>query len=113
MLVLSTPHPHYYAEVLKTILGINRVDCDGHVNLFSRAHLIEVLHKCGFEVIKVKSTHIWIPLARIVVTSTHLPAFFSESLIYVARKRHTIDYAALLKARGLPQSIDKWMIGSS
>ena len=67
MLVISTPHPHYYLEVLKTILGINRVDCDGHVNLFSRSHLSEVLRKLGFEVVEVKSTCMWFPLVRIVL----------------------------------------------
>ena len=81
-LFLSTPNPYYYLEILKEVIGSNKLDDEEHLNLFSRIHINAYLKKNGFELLEVKRYKFWIPFIKLMVLSLRTPRLFNYQTIY-------------------------------
>ncbi len=86
ILLLSTPTPHYYIEILKDVFGIRTLDDKEHLNLFSKAHLMAYATSQGFELVDYKRYKFWIPYIKLMVLSVNTLPLFNYQQIFVFRK---------------------------
>jgi SAM-dependent methyltransferase len=84
ILILSTPSPKYYLEIISRKVNIRLVK--EHINLFDRLHMKNMLTKAKLHVIAILSYEGWIPLLKIGIICFRLPEFLSWKQIYIAKK---------------------------
>lgn len=87
LLLLSTPNPQYYLEILKELFGSKTIDDWEHLNLFSRIHLTNYAQKNHLKLINVKRYKFWIPFIKLMVLSEWTPPLFNYQNIYIFRKQ--------------------------
>lgn len=85
-LLLSTPNPHYYMEILKDILGIFKIDDFEHLNLFSKIHLVSYCEKTGLRLLTFKRYKFWIPFIKLMILSMNTPRLFNYQNVYIFEK---------------------------
>jgi SAM-dependent methyltransferase len=86
VLYLSTPNPYYYLEILKELLGIQRLDDDEHLNLFSRAHLLAYCRRQALQLLGIRRYKFWIPFVKLMVCSLNTPRILNYQNIFVFTK---------------------------
>ena len=86
LLLLSSPSPLYYLEVVSRLLG--RELCKEHLMLFDGQAMKKCLGTCGFHVEKVIGYNFWIPGLKIgfVNTSATLPELLTWQQVYLCGK---------------------------
>lgn len=82
-LLLSTPNPHHYAEILKELFWMNVLDDKDHLNLFSRIHLTQYAKKFSLNLIEIKRYKFWIPFLKIMFISLKTPKLLNYQNIYI------------------------------
>jgi 2-polyprenyl-3-methyl-5-hydroxy-6-metoxy-1,4-benzoquinol methylase len=86
ILLLSTPNPQYYLEILKECIGNKTLDDKDHLNLFSRIHLTSYAEKYNLKLEKVARYKFWIPFIKLMILSNWTPPLLNYQNIYLFRK---------------------------
>jgi SAM-dependent methyltransferase len=83
-LILSTPTPNYYLEIICKCLGVQLEK--EHINLFSRSHMTNILERAKFRIVNILSYDFWLPIIKVGIICFRLPEFLSWKQIYIAKK---------------------------
>jgi len=88
VLLISTPTPKYYLELIYMLLFSKPMGFPEHKILFTRNQMCHILCKIGFTIDKTIGYNFWIPLIKwgFVQTNYRLPELFTWQQIYICRK---------------------------
>jgi 2-polyprenyl-3-methyl-5-hydroxy-6-metoxy-1,4-benzoquinol methylase len=92
ILILSTPNPHYYLEILKELIGNNAIDDREHLTQFTRIHLINFAKNSGLKLLMFKRYKFWIPFIKLMILSTHTPRFFNYQNIFIFTRKENVRH---------------------
>jgi len=89
VLLISTPTPKYYLEIIHMLLFSTPMGFPEHKILLSRTQMIHFLSSIGFTIDKVVGYSFWIPFIKLgfVQDKYTLPEFSTWQQIYINRKR--------------------------
>jgi len=88
-LIITTPTPKYYLEIINMILFSAPIGFPEHKNLFTRKQIFYMIKRLNLQIKKTVGHNFWILFLKIgfVQTKYKMPEIFTWQQIYIAKKR--------------------------